>query len=122
MDKKQAMDLFNAGQFVAIGEYRMSKAEQIKWRDKTSGKEMEAPMLRHVVEFGDKSVAVSERVPSNVKLEDIKVPFIKGDTVLLHVEEYTTQKGLVSCRGRLESIVKTSPGQSTTSGAGGASR
>jgi hypothetical protein len=122
MELEQAITLFKTGQFVAIGEYRMSKAEIIKWRDKTNGKEMEAPILRHVVEFGDKSVAVNERVASNTKLDDIKVPFVKGDAVIMHVEELTAQKGLVSCRGRLEAIAKTSPGKPGASGAGGIQR
>src|ERR1043165_9560975 len=48
-----------AGEFLALGEYRMSKAEVINWRDKTTGRAMSAPMLRHTVEFGSLSVQVS---------------------------------------------------------------
>ena len=91
-----------AGGFIAVGEYRLSKAEMINWRDKVTGKPMSAPMLRHTVEFGSQSVAVQERVADGTKIEDIHVTFNKGDAVILHVDEYTSAKGLVSCRGRLE--------------------
>jgi len=101
MNQSELERRIHAGEFVALGEYRMSKAEMIKWRDKVTGRQMEAPMLRHTVEFGDKSVAVSERVADGIKIEDISVPFVKGDAVVLLLEEYTAQKGLVSCRGRV---------------------
>ena len=100
----ECQELWLKGAFCALGEYRSSKAEMISWRDKASGRPMSAPMLRHTVEFGEQSVAVSERVPDNTKLEDIKVPFIKGERVFLVVSEYTTTKGLVACRGTLDKV------------------
>ena len=44
-----------AGAFLALGEYRMSKAEMLNWVDKKNGQAKSAPILRHVVEFGSSS-------------------------------------------------------------------
>lgn len=104
MNEKAFLETARAGGFVAIGEYRHSKSEMINWRDKQTGRPMTAPVLRHTVEFGDQSVAVSERVPDGMKLEDIKVEFHKGETVVLHIEELTRSMGLVSARGKLERL------------------
>ena len=88
----------------------MSKAEIIEWRDKTNGQMRSAPMLRHTVEVGSASVTVNERVPDGTKLEDIHIPFVKGDTVVLSVDEWASAKGLVTCRGKLEKLQAGSPG------------
>lgn len=105
MDEKTFLSAARMGQFVAIGEYRHSKAEMLNWRDKQTGRAMSAPVLRHTVEFGDTSVAVSERLPESVtKIEDIKIEFKKGETVVLHIDELTRNLGLVSARGRLEKL------------------
>jgi len=93
------------GEFIAIGEYRMSKAEEISWRDKQTGRAMSAPILRHTIEFGSLGVSVSERVPEGRKLEDIKVVGLhKGDKVAVYLTELLTQKGMVSARGRLVNL------------------
>ena len=99
MTKEQAIDKFLAGELVALGEYRMSKAEILNWRDKVTGRPMSGPALRHTVEFGGMSVAVNERVPDGMKLEDIRVPLTKGDSVVCHLSELTAQKGVFSARG-----------------------
>lgn len=119
MDEQMIVGRIKAGAFLAIGEYRHSKAEMINWRDKTSGRPMSAPVLRHTVEFGDQTVAVSERVPDGTKIEDIHVPFQKGDAVVLEVEEMTRNLGNVSARGRLS---KLAPSPVKGAPVGGASR
>jgi len=78
---------------------------------------MSAPMLRHTVEFGATSVAVSERVADNTKLEDIKIPFTKGQMVCLKVDEWKSERGLFSARGNLE-LVTPSPANGEQVGGG----
>ena len=104
MNKLQATELFLAGGFLAIGEYRMSKAEMLNWRDKQNGQAKSAPMLRHTVEVGSVSLTLAERVPDTTKLEDIKIGFAKGDLVVVYLDELTSPKGVVSGRGRLEKL------------------
>jgi hypothetical protein len=119
MTQPQAVEKFLAGVFAAIGEYRMSKAETIQWRDKTNGQVKSAAMLRHVVEVGQASVTVNERVPDDVKAENINVPFHKGQRVLIEVSDLHTEKGAVSCRGVLHPVEdSTSPGQPAPVGVG----
>jgi hypothetical protein len=109
MDETSFMSQVKAGSLLALGEYRHSKSEMLIWRDKQTGRPMEAPILRHTVEFGDCTVAVSERVPDGTKIENIHVPFVKGEMVVLHLEELTRNLGLVSARGKLEHFTP-SPG------------
>lgn len=117
MDEKTFVQKIKAGQMLALGEYRHSKAEMLNWRDKTTGRAMSAPILRHTVEFGDNSVSVSERVPEGTKLEDIKISFVKGQVVVLHIDEVSRNLGMVSARGVLESYTA-SPGNGGPVGVG----
>ena len=116
----QARRDFEAGVLSCVGEYRMSKAEMINWRDKDSGRAMSAPVLRHTLELNGASIQVQERVPDGTKLEDIHVPLKKGDIVVLRVSEWTVTRGLVSCRGALAKIAPvTSPGNQQPVGSDG---
>ena len=121
MDETSFMSQVKAGSLLALGEYRHSKSEMLRWRDKLTGRLMEAPVLRHTVEFGNCSVAVSERVPEGTKLEDIHVPFVKGEMVVLHLEELSRNLGLVSARGKLEHFTP-SPGNGAPVGGASATR
>lgn len=102
MTKTQLIEKVVGGALLVVGEYRMSKAEMLRWRDKVNGQNKEAPILRHTVELGSNSVQVNERVPDGTRLEDIHVPFKKGQMIVLAVESYSVDKGAVSCRGHLE--------------------
>lgn len=93
-----------AGEILALGEYRHSKKEMLEWRDKQTGKALSAPILRHTVEFGDVSVAVSERVKDGTKLEDVNWPWVKSQRVVLRVQEIESKLGMVSARGVLEAF------------------
>src|ERR1044072_6989131 len=88
------------GDFIAVGEYRLSKAEMISWRDKQTGRAMTAPMLRHTVEFAAGSVQVAERVPENTRIEDIAVPFRKGERVVVYFSELAQRRGSFAACGR----------------------
>lgn len=100
--QNQILAHIEKGDFATLGEYRMSKAEMLSWRDKQTGQARSAPVLRHTVEVGDKSITVNERVPDNTKLEDIRIPHHKGDPVVLVITELAIDRGIVSCRGTLE--------------------
>lgn len=121
MNETTFINRVRAGAVLAVGEYRHSKAEMIAWRDKQTGRAMTAPVLRHTVELGDQSVAVSERVPDSItKLEDLPpVPFKKGQMVVLHVEELTRNLGQFSARGKLEPFETNGSGEpSSPAGSG----
>lgn len=118
MDTSHILPRIEKGEFLTIGEYRHSKSEMISWRDKTNGRPMTAPILRHTVECGDTSVAVSERLPDSItKLEDIPpVKFAKGEPVILVLEELTKNLGLVSAKGKLEKVSQPSAGNGKPAG------
>lgn len=107
--REEIIDRIFAGEFLAVGEYRNSRAEMLTWRDKTNGQQRSAPILRHTVEFGNVSAAVNERVPDGTKIEDIHVPFNKGDMVVCALTELSQNLGQVAARGALSRLVLPSP-------------
>jgi len=92
------------GEPVLLVEYRSSSAEIIKWRDKVSHATLSAPVLRHTVEGGNRSFAVSERVDDKFDVTSYQPPFKKGDRVVLRFSAMTTEKGSSTFSGSLEPL------------------
>lgn len=122
MNMEKASQEWASGSFLVIGEYRNSRSEMLNWRDKQTGASKSAPILRHTVEVGNTSCAVNERVPDNTKLEDIRIPWRKGEIVAVRLTEMSTDKGMVSLRGTLEKIQDGSASQANQTPVGGAVR
>jgi len=94
-----------AGTVGFLGEYRHSKAENLQWRDKTSGKSMHAPVLRHTVETSEATISITERVPDDFDVVGFKSPYSKGQKVLVTLTELKLDKGNLSGRGSLTPVV-----------------
>lgn len=92
------------GRRVVVGEYRASKIEEIKWKDKETHQPKQAVFCRHTVEFGPESVQVNERVPEGAAVSDIKVPWVKGQIVALVDFTWEIFKGASTVRGTLQSV------------------
>jgi len=99
-----AVLLFKSGSPCAIGEYRSTEAETIPYRDKESGRSMSFSQIRHVVEFGPKSVQVQERVPDNFDPTKYRSPFKKGGSVFVHIASLEQSRGVLTIRGSLTAI------------------
>ena len=94
-----------AGEVWAVGEYRASHADRIRWRDQKTGNALEAGVLRHTVEFGTHSATVNEPTESNFD-EKAWTPGPtfprKGERVAVRVLSLVQQKGVLALRGHLE--------------------
>lgn len=101
LSEKDAIALFLAGKPVAMGEYRSSEAETIQYRDRETGRAASFPQLRHIVELGNKSVVVSERVGDGFNSAEYKSPFRKGQRVVVEITSLEVQRGMISVRGML---------------------
>lgn len=101
MTNKELMEQIMAGKPLVVVEYRSSKAENIKWRDKETQKTLTGVFLRHTVEAGEVSVAVNERTGEDFKADGYKAPFKKGEKCVLVFTDYQTVKGATSARGVL---------------------
>jgi len=99
-----AQGMWAKGAVVVIVEFRKSQAERINWRDKSTGKAMTAPILRHTVETDRDVLVVSERVPENFDVENFKSEYAKGQKCLLSITELATERGLMTVRGELTPI------------------
>lgn len=104
MKKADAVKLWESGAMCVVVEFRRSIAETISWRDKTSGKALTAPVVRHTVESGIATITVNERVADDFNVAAFKPPFEKGARVLLQFTELHTEKGNVSARGTLTAL------------------
>jgi len=109
--KTEAVARWELGEVLIVAEYRGSKADQLKWRDKTTGRQLEAETLRHTVEAGGGSFAVDERLAEGVKgaeriAELQKAGIVKGEKCLVVLTQLLTVKGVTSARGSLEVLAK----------------
>lgn len=93
-----------AGNLIAIGEYRSSRCEKIQWRDKDTQRILQGVTLSHAVELGNDSAIVSERVPDEFSVKDFTPPFTKGTPVAIRIQGYTVERGVPKFRGTIEQI------------------
>ena len=104
MKIKDAVAAFLAGDLIMVAEYRNHRAEQLHWRDKESGRQMEGPANNHGVEVGSVQVRVSERLPDGADVTKVVSPFKKGQRVLLRVTDLARVKGNMVAKGTLEPL------------------
>lgn len=105
MTKQQMLDAFWAGSPILVVEYRSSRVDFIQWMDKATKQSLQAHLLRHTVEAGDKSFTVSERMPKDWTGEGYKPPFSKGTKCVLEFTSFKTERGITEASGKLLAIV-----------------
>jgi len=106
MNKVDAHKAFEAGSRLVVCEYRSSRVDHIEWRDKTTGKAMQADLLRHTVEMGNTTLSVAQRLPENADPHKFAAsfPIKKGDKCVLHFTQWRVEKGATSATGELERL------------------
>lgn len=104
MTEQQAIEKFMTGSPMILVEYRSSKPEEIKYRDKESGKPMVMAKLTHNVEMGSESFPVQERTGEQFDAATYKPPFVKGQRCVLLLDSFYRDKGNWNVRGRLEAL------------------
>lgn len=106
MKIEDSVKMFHDGQPVLIVEYRSSKAERIRWRDKESRNTLEAPILRFSCEASDGTpYIVNERVPDTFKETEYKSAFMRGEKVILKFTTMSIERGIMHFQGALEPLV-----------------
>lgn len=103
--KSEIMRQWETGKPVLLVEFRSSKAERIKWRDRESKATMEAPLLRHSVEAEDGTpYIVNERVPETFDETKFQASFKKGDKCVLLFASMAVERGIAHFQGSLEKL------------------
>lgn len=82
-----------AGKLLAIAEWRGADAAPIEYMDKITGKKSEITGIRHVLEFGSKSISAREDVPDDFKFETWNPKLKKGQLVVVEVKSHGWVKG-----------------------------
>lgn len=101
---KEVLQRVQNSEPLLIVEYRSASVDVIKWRDKTTGKEMTFTKITHGVELGPKAVTVSERVPEGLDVSKWVQSIPKGAKAVLFLETLTREKGITSASGTLDQI------------------
>lgn len=105
MTEKQAVANFLGGKACLVVEFRSSKAERIKWRDKVTKATMEAPILRHAIEAADGTpMIVNERVDEKFDETKYVQKFKRGDKVYLAYTSSELNLGVQHFSGSLEPL------------------
>lgn len=106
MNKVDAHKRFEAGACMVVCEYRSSRVDHIAWRDKTTGKAMQADLLRHTVEVGNTTVSVAQRLAEDVDPNRFvaNFPLKKGDKCVMHFTQWHVERGATSANGELEKL------------------
>jgi len=104
MKKEELLKRLEAGECLLVGEYRRGLAETIKWRDKVTKEQLQAPTVRHTIETATKSLTLNERPVEGFKVEDWKQTIPTGTRVVVLVTQYQVQGGAVAVRGTCEPL------------------
>jgi len=104
MKRTEAIAKVGGGGVWLIGEYRLSKAETVHYRDKVSGKSASFSSIVHHLETGNEAVSVQERVPDGADLSKFKAPWNKGQKVLVEVKSLERVGGFLRASGPVETI------------------
>jgi len=104
MTKAQATQAWLGGQLILPCTYVGSTAENISWRDKSNGKAMTAPVLKHNIILGRRVALVNERVAENFDVNSYKETMPPMSQCILTIESMEVTKGVPSFRGKLEPL------------------
>jgi len=100
------MAKFNAGNLLLRGRYLLSKAETIKYRDKTTKQAATMDKLSHSLLTGQGVVFVEEDTRSIAAFnpETYKSPFKESDQVVVLVSSVKQEMGITTIRGVLHPV------------------
>lgn len=98
---EEALKGFEQGRRFIRCEFRMSKAERIKYLDKQTRKEAHFDTIKHTVEMGDVSAVVVERPPEGFEVEKYQAPCPKGTPCVLEFSGCETVNGILKFNGNL---------------------
>lgn len=104
MKKSEVLAFLEKGGIYMIGEYRSSKVDEVKYRDKVTGKGAKFASHLHVVETGDTTVTVQDRVEEGVDVATLKPLFAKGTKVLVRVDSLERVQGFHRATGAMSPI------------------
>jgi len=104
MTRKQAGEHWEKGNFIVLGEYVGTQAEVLEWRDKTNGKAMAAPLVKHSVVIGNRVAVINQRVPETTDVAKFSSGLTARQPVVVLIESMQLVRGLPEIRGKLEAI------------------
>lgn len=104
MKKTEVLPLLEKGGIYMMGEFRSSKVEVVNYRDKVTGRAAKFASHLHVVETGDTTITIQDRIEDGVDAEKLKAPYSKGQKVLVHVDTLERVQGFLRATGSMSPI------------------
>ncbi|MBV6343517.1 hypothetical protein [Candidatus Magnetobacterium casense] len=91
--------LLNEGKALMLVEWRGAKVDELDLADKVSGRREHRIVVRHALEAGSSQVSCAQWLPAGSKVDDIRIPYTKGQVLLVVITGLSRQKGAVSLSG-----------------------
>lgn len=88
-----------------VVEYRGGEAAKIEYREKETGKAAVFCKMTHNVEAGSKAFQITERLPDDTKVDQVRPSLKKGQMAIFRVQGFYTDKGTVKASGTLEALI-----------------
>jgi len=101
---EQVQKLMQGGGVFAIGEFRKSKLENVKYRDKQTGKMAEFNSHVHTIETGEDTIFVQDRIEDGTDPHTLKPPFPKGVKVIVGITTLERVQGFLRATGTMSAI------------------
>lgn len=92
------------GDVVMIAEWRQCNVDTVKLKDKVSGAVRVSTVCRHGLETSKEQVSCSEWLPDGTDAKSVKIPFAKGQAVVIVVTSVNREKGLLTVGGHIEAL------------------
>lgn len=102
MKTKDLIEKIQAGQLLAVVEYRGTVKDSIPWRDEKTGRTITIKLATHNVEAGETALKITEKLDENTNMDTWSPPFRKGQKCVWHIETKSRLKGVEKASGKLE--------------------
>jgi hypothetical protein len=100
------MTALAAGEVIGLAEWRGAKIDKVSLRDTKTGATRNAVCVRHGLELDSKQLAVTEWLPDGTEKDSIKIPWAKGQRLVLKFDSLATNNGSLQGKARMEAFEK----------------
>lgn len=88
--------LLASGKILAVGEYRTMKTRELRFTDETTKQTKLRKIVEHGIEVGDLQLTVTEWLPDDADISNVKRPAEKGEPVCVEVSQFSKKYGITA--------------------------
>lgn len=88
--------LLSQGVILGVGEYRTCTTRTLTFTNEKTEKKETRKIVEHGLEFGNDQITVSEWLPDDADLSNVKPPVNKGDPVVVEIASFSPKFGITA--------------------------